>query len=87
MGPVHHGQSAHPLLEARHVWREIGLVPAATPVAELGDLQRFRYPREVMTYVGLDSNEHYSGTRQRRGRFTTTGNSALFHVLGQAAWR
>lgn len=56
-----------PLIEALQALRGIGLVTAATLVAEFGDLQRFRHP---LAYVGLVPSEHSSGARQRRGRIT-----------------
>ena len=55
-------------------------------VAELGDLTRFRQPRELMAYLGLVPSEHSSGSRVRRGAITKAGNPHARHLLAEAAW-
>ncbi len=50
-----------PLLGALQCLRGVGLVTAATLVAELGDLRRFASPRQLMAYAGLVPGEHSSG--------------------------
>jgi len=74
------------LILALQAMRGIGLVTAATLVAELGDLRRFRTPRQLMAYAGLVPREYSSGARQYRGRITKTGNSHVRHTVVQAAW-
>ena len=74
------------LLGALQTLRGVGLVTAATLVAELGDLRRFEHPSQLMAYVGLVPSEHSSGGRQRRGAITKTGNAHVRHVLVEAAW-
>jgi transposase len=66
--------------------RGVGLVTAATLVAELGDVARFDHPRQLMAYAGLVPSEHSSGGRQRRGGITKTGNAHVRHVAVEAAW-
>src|SRR6202011_1537480 len=61
-------------------------VTATTMVAELGDLTRFRTPRELMAYAGAVPSEHSSGGSRRQGRITKTGNAHLRRVLIEAAW-
>jgi transposase len=61
------------VIGALQALRGVGLVTAVTLVAELGDLQRFRTPREVMAYAGLVPREASSGPRQHRGAITKTG--------------
>ncbi|GBD30717.1 hypothetical protein HRbin32_01826 [bacterium HR32] len=55
------------VIAALQALRGVGLVTAVTLVAELGDLQRFRTPREGMAYAGLVPREASSGPRQYRG--------------------
>jgi transposase len=55
-------------------------------VAELGDLTRFRHPRELMAYLGLAPSEHSSGPSVRRGAITKAGNPHVRRVLAEAAW-
>lgn len=74
------------LLGALQCLRGVGLVTAATLVAELGDIARFEHPRQLMAYAGLVPSEHSSGNRQRRGGITKTGNAHLRFVVVEAAW-
>ena len=39
-----------------------------------------------MSYLGLVTSEHSSGTRQRRGAITKTGNNAVRRILIESAW-
>jgi len=74
------------VIAALQALRGVGLVTAVTLVAELGDLQRFRTPREVMAYAGLVPSESSSGPRQHRGAITKMGNAHVRHVMVEAAW-
>jgi len=74
------------LLTGLQCLRGVGLVTAATLVAELGDVTRFDHPRQLMSYAGLVPSEHSSGGRQRRGGITKTGNAHVRHVVVEAAW-
>jgi transposase len=67
--------------------RGVGLVTACTLVAELGDLTRFRSPRELMAYLGLTPREHSSGEQRQHGGITGAGNARARHVLVEAAWQ
>jgi len=74
------------LIAALQSLRGIGLVTAATLVAELDDITRFRTPRELMAYAGVVPSEYSTGARQFRGNITKTGNAHVRHVLVEAAW-
>lgn len=79
--------SAHAaVIAALQTLRGVGLVTAATLVAELGDLARFPSPRELMAYAGLVPSEHSSGGSRWRGSITKTGNAHVRHVAVEAAW-
>ncbi len=73
------------LITALQALRGIGWLSAVTIVAEAGDLRRFRTARQFMGYTGAVPSEDSSGGKQHRGRITRTGNSALRHILGEAA--
>lgn len=75
------------LARAYSALRGVGLVTACTLVAELGDLTRFRSPRELMAYVGLTPREHSSGEQRRQGGITGAGNARARHVLIESAWQ
>lgn len=66
--------------------RGVGLVTAATLVAEIGDIARFKNPRQLMSYSGLVPSEHSSGGSQHRGSVTKAGNAHIRHVIVEAAW-
>lgn len=74
------------VVEALMTMRGLDLVAATTLVAEIGDIQRFAHPRELMAYLGLVPSEHSSGATVRRGAITKTGNGHARRVLVEAAW-
>ena len=75
-----------PVVQALQALRGIGLVAAATLVAELGDITRFANPRQLMAYLGLVPSEHSSGRTRRQGGITKAGNGAARRMLIEAAW-
>jgi transposase len=74
-----------PLIAALQAMRGVGMLTAVTIVAEVGDMRRFKTPRQFMAYTGLVPSEHSSGASVQRGHITHTGNALLRHVLGEAA--
>jgi transposase len=75
-----------PVVDAIQALRGIQFIAAVTLIAELGDLQRFDSPRQLMSYLGLIPSEHSSGERRRQGGITKTGNSHARRVLVEGAW-
>lgn len=79
--------SAHcTTIAALQAMRGVKLVTAATVVSEVGDINRFRTPRELMAYAGMVPAERSSGGRVRRGSITKTGNAHLRRIVIEAAW-
>jgi transposase len=78
--------SLAPVVDALQSMRGMGVVTAATLVAELGDITRFANPRQLMAYVGLVPSEHSSGRSRRQGGITKAGNHTARRVLIEAAW-
>jgi transposase len=78
--------SLAPVVRALQALRGMGLVGAATMVAELGDITRFTNPRQLMAYVGLVPSEHSSGETRRQDGITKAGNGAARRMLIDAAW-
>ncbi len=66
--------------------RGIQLIHAVRLVAELGDLSRFRHPRQLMGYLGLIPGEASSGEHRHQGAITKAGNSSARRALVEAAW-
>ena len=79
MGAVLAGWSGKPHVDALMALRGFQTVAAMTVVSELGDLSRFKSPRQLMGYLGMVPGEHTSGSRRRQGSITKTGN-------GHARW-
>ena len=75
-----------PVVKALQALRGVSLIVAATTVAEIGDLNRFDNPAELMSYLGLVPSEHSSGEKTRRGSITKSGNGHVRRVLTEAAW-
>jgi transposase len=74
------------VVQALQALRGVGLVAAATLVAELGDITRFTNPRQLMAFLGLVPSEHSSGGTRRQGGITKAGNGAARRMLMEAAW-
>ena len=75
-----------PYVRAYQALRGVSLIVSATVVAEIGDMNRFPNPKQLMAYLGLIPSEHSSGKKVRRGSITKTGNSHVRRVLVEAAW-
>jgi transposase len=73
-------------VRALQALRGVSLIVAATVLAEIGRLNRFAHPKQLMAYVGLVPCEHSSGSRVRRGAITKTGNGHVRRVLTEGAW-
>jgi transposase len=78
--------SRAPFVKAYQALRGVSIIVAATVVAEIGDMNRFQNPKQLMAYLGLIPSEHSSGRTVRRGPITKTGNSHVRRVLIEAAW-
>lgn len=70
-----------PVVEALQSLRGIALIAAATLVAEIGAIERFAHPRNLMAYRGLVPSEHSSGQSRRQGAITKAGNSHARRLL------
>jgi transposase len=66
--------------------RGMDVISAATFLAEVGDLSRFRTPRELMAYLGLVPSENSTGDTVRRGPITKAGNRRARRMLVECSW-
>ena len=64
----------------------VGLVTAATVIAEIGDFSRFPDSKAIGRYAGLTPTVYASGNSSRLGHISKTGAPDLRWVLQQAAW-
>lgn len=65
----------------------VGIITAATVVAEVGDFARFATPKQLAKYAGLVPKQRSSGERIRQGGITRAGSSILRSTLVEAAMR
>jgi transposase len=75
-----------PQVEALQALRGVALVVAVNFVCEVGDIHRFKHPRQLMAFLGLVPGEHSSGSTRRARGITRVGNSHLRSILFEAAW-
>jgi transposase len=75
-----------PVVRALMCFKGIDFVAAAIIVSELGDLQRFTHPKQLMAYLGLVPSVYSSGTARRQGSITKTGNTHVRRILIESAW-
>lgn len=66
--------------------RGIKELTAMTIIAEAIDLKRFHDARALMDAVGVVGSERSSGTQERRGGITKTGNAHLRRVVIESSW-
>ncbi|MBS7707973.1 IS110 family transposase [Chelatococcus asaccharovorans] len=78
--------SLAPVVQALQALRGVDLIVAVTFVSEIGDLNRFDNPRQLMAYLGLVPSERSTGETVRRGSITKAGNGRVRHMLVESAW-
>ncbi|MBI5211016.1 MAG: transposase [Elusimicrobia bacterium] len=74
-------------VEYLRCFKGINTLSALTFVVEVQEFRRFPTARAFMSYTGLVSSEHSSGSSIRRGSITKVGNAHVRRVLIEAAWR
>jgi transposase len=75
-----------PVVRALMSLRGIALLNAATLVAELGDMNRFKHPAQLMGFLGLVPSEDSTGDERHQGAITKMGNGFARRALVEAAW-
>lgn len=63
----------------------VGLYSALVVIAELGEVERFRWAKQVGSYAGLTARVHQSGDACYHGSITHEGSTILRWVLVQIA--
>jgi transposase len=62
----------------------VGPITALAYAVTLGEIERFRHSRQVVSYLGLNPSEHSSGGRQRMGSISKQGNTMVRSLLVEA---
>jgi transposase len=78
--------SLAPVVRALQTLRGVELIVAVTFATEIGDVQRFESPRQLMGYLGLVPGERSTGETVKRGGITKAGNGRVRHMLVESAW-
>lgn len=55
-------------------YRGIDTLTAMTLITELGDIRRFKHPKQLCSYAGMELTEYSSGGHERRYRMSKMGN-------------
>jgi transposase len=66
--------SMYPAVQALMNLRGFQLTAATVLVAEIGDIRRFKHPRDLMAFLGLVPREESTGDTRRLGAITKAGN-------------
>lgn len=72
-------------VEALSCYRGLSTLSSMTIVSEIGDVRRFRHPRQLTSYAGLDIVEYSSGGRERKYGISKQGNRHLRRVVVEAS--
>jgi transposase len=65
----------------------VSLMTATTFIAAVGDIRRFREPRKLVSYLGLDPKVRQSGIgAARHGRISKQGAAHVRQMLAEAAF-
>jgi transposase len=75
-----------PIVQALQTLRGVELIVAVTFAGEVGDVQRFESPRQLMCYLGLVPQERSTAETVRRDGITKAGNGRVRHMLVESAW-
>ncbi len=60
--------------DALNCFRGISTLTAMTLITEIGDVRRFKHPRQLTSYCGLDVIEYSSGGKEKKFGITKMGN-------------
>ena len=74
-----------PAVRALMAFKGFQTVAAMIVVSELGEVDRFAHPRQVMAYLGLVPTENTSSDKRRQGRITKCGNAHARWLLVECA--
>jgi len=65
----------------------VNVIVATTFLAAVGDIHRFRSPRQLVGYLGLDPRVRQSGDAPaKQGRISKRGSGPARHALVEASW-
>jgi transposase len=72
---------------ALNCFRGIDTLTAMTLITEIGDIKRFKHPKQLTSYCGLDISEYSSGGKERKQGITKMGNYRIRTSLVESCQR
>ncbi len=90
LAEVAQGEGYNKKVKALCCYRGVELVTAMTLITELQDIRRFKHPKQLCSYAGMDLREYSSGGHERRYRMSKMGNRHIRTSVIEAcqqAWR
>jgi transposase len=63
--------------DALNCFRGISTLTAMTFITEIGDVRRFKHPKQLTSYCGLDVSEYSSGGKEKKFGITKMGNKRI----------
>ena len=63
--------------DALNCFRGISTLTAMTFITEIGDIKRFKHPKQLTSYCGLDVAEYSSGGKEKKFGITKMGNKRI----------
>lgn len=63
--------------DALNCFRGISTLTAMTLITEIGDVRRFKHPKQLTSYCGLDVSEYSSGGKEKKLGITKMGNKRI----------
>lgn len=84
------GDAYRDKVKALRCYRGIELLTAMTLISELNDIRRFKHPKQLCSYAGMDLREYSSGGHEKRYRMSKMGNRHIRTSVIEAcqlAWR
>ncbi|NOT80253.1 MAG: IS110 family transposase [Bacteriovoracaceae bacterium] len=73
--------------DALNCFRGIDTLTAMTLITEIGDINRFKHPKQLTSYCGLDIAEYSSGGKERKFGITKMGNYRIRTSLVESCQR
>ena len=85
MGALLNQWRLKPAVQVLMAFKGFQTVAAMILVSELGAIDRFTHPRQVMAYLGLIPSENTSSEKRRQGSITKCGNAHARWLLVECA--
>ena len=63
--------------DSLNCFRGVSTLTAMTLITEIGDIKRFKHPRQLTSYAGLDIAEYSSGGKEKKLGITKMGNRRI----------